>query len=255
MTHEISNFIFFHKYEEKFFDFQEADRNQQADAYADFLRNFVDFTQSCYKVPKCSAVSIGKCLFAKMTDASLHFNTPVRTLAILSWAKTHGLNLLSGEILAIWFHDSIHKINAAHGVNEFNGARFMTALMSQWLDPSQLTRVQSAIEDTRKCLDLEPSQNTRVIDLTLSSFTWPDDSRKTANKALIKQLSRLYCKDKICKLRKSILEKLLKRDPFFNTPLFTRTFHKIAIDNVKKDLEDLNGIVVGRSERETQVSS
>ncbi len=242
-------------YDEEFFDLHEVSQERQATVYADFLRNFIDFTHSWYNIPKCSALAVGKSLFAKMSDSSLHFHTPVRILAIFSWAKNYEIRLTPTEILAIWFHNSIHRIGAKHGCNEYSSAQFATALMSQWVRDTVMLMVQAGIEDTRRCFDDAPLKNAKIIDMTLIPFAWSIKSRKEVNKALTKELSRLYCIDKINEMRKCVLEKLLDRSPFFHTPKFSQKFHWTAINNIRNELRNLNGINIRRSEAEAQAPS
>jgi len=237
----LSKYSFAHKYDEEFFDLHEVPNRLQADVYADFLKNFVGFVSPRFRIPKSTTVAIGKSLYASMNDAARTYHSPVYILAQFSWAKKRMVAYPPTEQLAIWFHKAIYNPTAKFGVNEQESARLMSALLSHWLQPSEISHIQASIEDCRKTTDICVSRNQQVIDLDLSVFTWDDISRKSLIKAFIKEQSRVYCMMAIKENRKAFLEKLIKRDPFFHSNWFSsKTYNRTAIDNVKKELRELN---------------
>ena len=149
-----------------------------------FIQRVCDFleTKTKTRMSANNAYAVAASLYARMSDRTLHYHTPVHIMAIFDFARTNYMDLKSWEELAIVFHDAIYEPSAANCMNEHSSALFMQAMLHPYIEEEVIDEVYNAIIATSQHLENEEVDQKfhRLLDLDICNFAMPrEDYKKT----------------------------------------------------------------------------
>ena len=205
----------------------------------DFCGNFSAFLEEHHILP-ATAFSIATAVFERMADQRLHYHTPVHVLSMFQFVEREfpEEKLADWEELAIWFHDSVYIPQM--DINEELSVLFMRAMVEPAFTNTKMAEAQFAIETTANHLDgyTNPLYNT-VMDLDLASAFLGDMTSR--NIAIRREFDYLN-DEEFNKGRKSFLEKMIGKGFIFRSIEFKDKFEAKAMENLKKELENLENV-------------
>lgn len=213
-----------------FFDIRSLAVFPMTQVYKDFVDNFQAFLKETIS-PELSddrAATIGRTLVASMSDASLHYHTPVHVLCMFLFAEQNEIELNWDTKLAIWFHDAIY-VPGQEGLNEHCSSNFMKALMYPFIDEGVYNKVDVAIRATANHMKDEAAVgHMALLDLDLCSLVF--ENQEVVNQCLEKE-----CSNDV--KRRAFLQTLINRGFVYRSAIFKDRFEDIAMNNVKTQLE------------------
>lgn len=219
---------------------------KEEDTKKDFIGNMSTFLVESALAPQNAAVAIADSVFARMSDKSLHYHTPVHVLALLQFhAYFIEEPLRLAEQLAIWFHDSIYNQKAPAPQNEQDSAGFLNLMLRNYNRGIEAPRHTDILEAIRIVLDtamhLEDNNvfgrptSKLVMDLDLSSFA---SSYETFTRAgdLVRLEYPHVSDDEFMAGRKKFLVKLRDKGFIFRTETFKKAYEDRALEHIEKFL-------------------
>jgi len=211
----------------------------EASVHSVFTYRMEKFLMNSYNMRFTLSHAIADATFARMSDLSLHYHTPVHVLAIFDFAAKHGIKLQPWEELAIWFHDSVYDVNNIPGDNERLSADFMYAMVRPYVKDAY--DASAAIVQTSCHLEPTcPEKYAKILDLDMCGFATPRPLHKTITQAIFEEYH--YCGATLTTFnegRKKFLSKLLAKGPIYRTAAFAQ-FEPLAQENIRLDLEELD---------------
>jgi predicted metal-dependent HD superfamily phosphohydrolase len=219
-----------------FFDYQKATKETQYVTKTDFISNFYKCIEAYYQINKNTTIAIARSVFERMSDASLHYHTPVHVLSMFQWWEENKKDqeLTSNQQMAIWFHDAIYIPGAGPLLNEYDSATFMSAMLNQLIPYDAMTKIGLIIRLTGRHESLDsftPAYNL-VCDLDLCSLSW-EKSQEVITQCIFEEYN--YSWEDYIKGRSIFLKRLASKGFIFRTG-----FMKDLLESkVKKMIADL----------------
>lgn len=241
----------FHMNYRSFFDLNAEPRGSllKTSVDIDFLHLAI-FLRDRFKMPDPTALAVTNCLFARMSDARLHYHTPVHVLSMLQTLYENRDDLKDfneGMELAIWFHDAIYLPGAKHGLSEELSAAFMKTLLDPYVDDKTMSWADNAVTITAQ-YESPTIGNHRyetMMDLDLCSLSWDWENYKAAGDCIEKEFVPLVCtKEQFMKGRLGFLQSLLSRKSIYRSDFFREKFEKKARENLNRSLEEILSYLV-----------
>jgi len=261
---------FGHDYITNFFDFNEESgwRQTTAASYV-FQSSLKKLLVMDFDIHPAAATSIAGSLLHRMSDARLHYHTPVHVLSLfqqlqelqrigVAEIRPHADNPLFH--LALWFHDSVYVPGEKKGLNEACSARLMASLLRPFISTSDLNYVSDLINATADHDGFVDEQYQFLLDLDICNFAWPEESYNAASEMVMREFTqpykttlledRLLCEKHKGKLacytreqfnagRKHFLQQMLDKPFIYRTKPIRDLWEKRARENLTKSIQEL----------------